>query len=119
RRLSSRSIVRPSGCVVNWRLPLPRRCKRESAMSKMRCATARLIADKHEDIVSDTAKSTGQGLVWLNGSTQSARTAGNTAEWCWWSYELDRIGMRAWPAYCTVSYRAANVGRGLLDVQPQ
>ncbi|KAK1782186.1 hypothetical protein QBC45DRAFT_306016, partial [Copromyces sp. CBS 386.78] len=62
-RLSSRSSVETSSCVVNWRLSLASQCKWESAMSKTKCATARLIVDKSQDIVSDTAKSTGQGTV--------------------------------------------------------
>lgn len=49
---------------------------RSAILDRTTGATARLVVGKSEDIVSDTAKFTGQGLVWLNGLTQSARAAG-------------------------------------------
>ena len=49
---------------------------RSAILDRTAGATARLIVDKSEDIALDKAKPTGQGLVRLNGLTQSARAAG-------------------------------------------
>ncbi|KAK3402085.1 hypothetical protein B0T20DRAFT_389991 [Sordaria brevicollis] len=90
-RLSSRSNVGTSSSAVSLRLIDGSHCIKVEGMNKHRSssrgdyspaivdscgATARLVVDRSEDNVSDTANFTGQGLVWLNGLTQSARAAG-------------------------------------------